>query len=242
MSAPAGRPRVVGAVCARGGSKGVPRKNLRLLAGTPLVARAVACARACPELDRVVVSTDDEEIARVAREHGAEVPFLRPAELARDASSKWDVFRHLVEALERLHGERVDVLVDLDAGVPLRAPEDVSGCVRALLAGGADVVVTAYEAERNPYFNMVEPAGDGLVRLVKPPPRPVVARQAAPVVYSLSPAVYAVRRDALWAYEHWSQARLGIHPVPRERAMDIDTETDLRLVECMLALRAGASA
>src|SRR5689334_12205555 len=158
---------IIGAICARGGSKGVPRKNLRLLDGEPLLVHAIRCARACPSLRRVVVSTDDEEMAEVARRHGAEVPFLRPAALAQDDTPKWPVFRHLVESWEDRTGEAVQALVDLDTGVPLRQPSDVEGCVRQLLAREADVVVTAYEAERNPYFNMVEIEESGCARISK---------------------------------------------------------------------------
>jgi N-acylneuraminate cytidylyltransferase/CMP-N,N'-diacetyllegionaminic acid synthase len=222
---------ILGAICARGGSKGVPRKHLRPLAGRPLIAHTIACARACRALTHVVVSTDDEVIAAAARQYGADVPFIRPAYLARDDSSKWDVFRHLVETWEQMTGRRVSVLADLDIGVPLRLPIDVTNCLERLAATDADVVVTAYEAERNPYFNMVELEAGGLARIVKTPATPIAARQMAPVVFSLSPAVYAIRRDALWAYEHWSQARVRVHAIPRERAVDIDTESDFRFVE-----------
>jgi N-acylneuraminate cytidylyltransferase/CMP-N,N'-diacetyllegionaminic acid synthase len=182
----------------------------------------------------LVVSTDDHEIAKIAKERGAEVPFIRPAHLALDDTSKWPVFQHLVEALEHANGERVDVLVDLDAGVPLRRPSDVDGCVNQLLSGTADVVATAYDAERNPYFNMVELAADGFAKIVKSPDAPIVCRQAAPPVYSLSPAVYAIRRETLWKYSHWSEARLQIYRLPRERAIDIDSELDFRLAELLM--------
>ena len=225
---------VVGAVCARGGSKGVPRKNLRSFLGKPLIAHAIECARACPVLQRIVVSTDDQEIAEVAKKHGAEVPFIRPAHLALDDTSKWPVFQHLVETLEGTSGERVDVLVDLDAGVPLRKPSDIDGCVNQLLSGTAEIVATAYEADRNPYFNMVELKADGFAKIVKSPEVPIVCRQAAPPVYSLSPAVYAIRRDTLWRYGHWSQARLEIYCLPRERAIDIDSKLDFRLAEFLM--------
>ena len=228
---------IVGAVCARGGSKGVPRKNLRPLAGKPLITHTIECAKACPVLQRVVVSTDDEEIADIARKCGAEVPFLRPAELAQDTSSKWEVFRHLVKALEEMDGARVGILVDLDTGVPLREPADIDGCVRRLLSGPADVVVTAYEPERNPYFNMVEIAEDGFARIAKYPDKPIVCRQQAPAVYSLSPAVYAIRTPALWQYEHWSRSRMQIYVMPRDRAIDIDSELDYRLIEFLMTLR-----
>jgi len=230
-------PYVVGAICARGGSKGVPRKNLRLLCGKPLIVHTIECARQCPDLARVVISTDDDEIAEVARKNGADVPFMRTPQLAQDDSSKWDVFRHLVETLEKLEGRRVDVLVDLDTGVPLRQPVDISQCIQQLLESQADVVVTAYEPERNPYFNMVEIQSDGYARVSKPSAVPVTRRQAAPHVYSLSPAVYAIRRDSLWQFEHWALSRMQIHVIPRERAVDIDTEIDFRFVEYLIKLQ-----
>jgi N-acylneuraminate cytidylyltransferase/CMP-N,N'-diacetyllegionaminic acid synthase len=232
---------IVGAICARGGSKGVPRKNLRLLDGLPLIAHTIRCAQACSGFQRIVVSTEDEEIADTARRYGAEVPFVRPAHLAQDDSPKWPVFRHLVETLEQLTRQRVDVLVDLDTGAPLRQPADILECVHQLVSSDAEVVTTAYEADRNPYFNMVEVAGDGWARIVKPPTKPLTRRQDAPRVYCLSPAVYAIRRDTLWRYEHWSEARLQIHVIPRERAIDIDSETDFRLVEYLMRPGRGES-
>jgi N-acylneuraminate cytidylyltransferase/CMP-N,N'-diacetyllegionaminic acid synthase len=229
---------IVGAVCARGGSRGVPGKALREVAGTTLLARAIDCALACPALERVVVSTDDPEIAHAARERGAEVPFLRPAELATDEAPKWQVFRHLAGALEAAGGGAVEVLADLDVGAPLRTAEDVAGAVAALgERPDLDLVVTAYPADRNPYFNQVELAPDGAARLSKHPPRPIHNRQQAPAVYSLSPAVFAIRRDALGRHEHWSRARFGIYPLPRERAWDVDEEIDLEFVDWLLRRR-----
>ena len=227
----------IGAICARGGSKGVPRKALRALAGKSLLAHTITCARACPSLDRIIVSTDDDEIAENAVRAGAEVPFIRPGHLALDTSPKWPVFRHLVESYERLSGSSIGVLVDLDIGVPLRQPVDVESCLARLRETAIDVVTTAYIAERNPYFNMVEVDADGWAHISKPPSQPISRRQDAPPVYSLSPAVFAVRRDVLWACEHWSQARFAIHVMPRERAVDIDTEVDYRLVESLWAAK-----
>lgn len=225
---------VLGSICARGGSKGVPRKNLRPLLNRPLIVHTIECAKKCPHLNRVIISTDDEEIAAVSRSYGAEVPFMRPSELAQDNSSKWDVFRHLVETMEKKEGKRVDVLVDLDTGVPLRLPEDISRCIDLLAKGNADVVVTAYEAERNPYFNMVEIDIDGFAHVSKPTDPPFTCRQSAPKAFSLSPAVYAIRRDALWKYSHWAQSHMQIYVIPRERAVDIDSEVDFRFVEFLM--------
>jgi CMP-N,N'-diacetyllegionaminic acid synthase len=225
---------IIGAICARGGSKGVPRKNVRLLANEPLIAHTIRCAQACSVLDRILVSTDDEEIAAAARSYGAEVPFMRPPHLAQDDTPKWEVFRHLVQTWEAMSGEQVSLLVDLDTGVPLRLPADVDGSVRQLLAESADVVVTAYEAERNPYFNMVEISDSGFAVMSKRSTAPLTRRQAAPTVYSLSPAVFAIRRSALDEYEHWSESRLQIYVVPRERAVDIDSEMDWEFVQFLM--------
>lgn len=232
------RPLCIAAICARGGSKGVPRKNLRSLHGKPLIGRAVEQALASGLFDRVVASTDDPEMARVAAEHGAEVPFLRPAELARDHTNKWDVFRHLVSQLEAGGGRRVGVVADLDTGAALRTVEDIRGALERLQATGADVCVTAYEADHNPYYNMVQlDASSGLARVCIQPEKPIANRQQAPAVYNLSPAIFAIRRDALWEHDHWSQCKMTLSIIPRERAVDIDTEFDFRLVESLMARR-----
>src|SRR5262245_21427451 len=227
----------IAAVCARGGSKGVPRKTLRLLHGKPLIARAIEQAPAARILAHVVTSTDDAEMAAAARLAGAEVPFLRPADLAGDTSSKWHVFRHLVSELEARGLGRVGILADLDTGAALREVDDIRASVRRLIETGADVCVTAYEADHNPYYNMVELDAQGIARVCNPPPLPIANRQQAPPVYNLSPAIFAIRRSALFEREHWSQRRMTLCVIPRDRAVDIDTELDFRLVEFLLGER-----
>jgi CMP-N,N'-diacetyllegionaminic acid synthase len=234
-------PLCVAAICARGGSKGVPRKNLRLLGGKPLIGRAVEQALACGIFDRVVASTDDADMARVAAEFGAEVPFMRPAELAQDHTNKWQVFRHLVRELEARGSRRVGVVADLDTGAALRTVADIRAAVERLVTTGADVCVTAYEADHNPWYNMVQLDADGLARVCIRPEVPIANRQQAPAVYNLSPAIFAIRRDALWQHEHWSQCKMTLSIIPRERAVDIDTEFDFRLVESLLERRSGAA-
>jgi N-acylneuraminate cytidylyltransferase/CMP-N,N'-diacetyllegionaminic acid synthase len=186
-----------------------------------------------------VVSTEDAEIADVARSYGAAVPFMRPVSLAQDDSSKWDVFRHVVQELERVEGGRIDVLADLDTGVPLRLPSDIDAAVELLDAADAEVVVTAYRSSRNPYFNMVEVGLDGFARVMKPLSSPVKNRQEAPQVYSLSPAVYAIRRDTLFKVDHWSRARMRLLEIDRRRAIDIDDNIDFEVVEYFLKNRSA---
>lgn len=229
---------ILGTICARSGSKGIPGKNLRPLMGHPLILHTMMQAWECKVFDKLIVSTDDKTIAALAEAHNIEVQ-MRPPELATDTASKWDVFRYIAEQ------SPCDILVDLDVGCPLRAPEDITDCLRKLRTEEYDVVATAYEAERNPYFNMVQSlkAFHGAFYTVhdaitfgdySPTPiKPITRRQDAPMVYSLSPAVFAIKVNAL-GYSHWSDTILGIHIIPRERAWDIDNELDFEIVEFLM--------
>ncbi len=228
---------ILGSICCRGGSKGVPGKNIRPLAGKPLLTHTVEAAKGSRLLNDLVLSTDSEAIAEVGRQAGIAVPFMRPAHLATEFANKWDVFRHLVEQYESAHAARVDLLVDMDVTVPLKTSADIDGAIALALDQPAlEVVITGYEPERNPYFNMMEIGPDGAATVVKRSEKPIVRRQDAPVVYGLTPAAYVVRREALYTHDHWSRARCGIYPMPRERAVDIDSELDFKLVEALMTL------
>lgn len=226
---------ILATICCRGGSKGVPGKNIKPLMGKPLIAYTIQTALQTKSIDKLIISTDDVAIAEVARKHGAEVPFLRPAELAADTSSKWPVFIHAVETYEAMSGNVVDYLVDLDVTVPLKTSQDIDGAIQMALSNPqADVIITGYEPERNPYFNMMEVTDDGFAQIVKKPSRPIVRRQDAPLVYSLTPAAYVIKKTALYAFDHWSNAKCMIYPMPRSRAVDIDTIFDFKLVEFLM--------
>jgi CMP-N,N'-diacetyllegionaminic acid synthase len=220
----------IASICARGGSTGLPGKNIKLLHGKPLIVHTIEQALACPEIERVFVSTDDEEIAEVARNAGAEVPFLRPAELASSTAAKLPVIRHLVEAVEQM-GVSVTRIVDLDPTSPLRLVSDISCCID-MLEETTDVVITAYLAEKNPYFNMVEFKSDGNIGLVKQLAGGVMARQLAPVVYAMNASVYVWHRHTLHRGLWDGQVKLYI--MPRERSIDIDSYLDFKLVEILL--------
>ena len=225
----------IATICARGGSRGVPGKNIRPLLGKPLIVYTIEQALACPRIDAVYVSTDDEAIAGVARKAGAKVPFLRPAELATAEAPKMPVIRHLVSALEA-QGMRAERIVDLDPTSPLRDLADIDACL-GLLDAATDVVITGYEADKNPYFNMVEAGVDGTVRLVKTPAQGVFTRQSAPRVYAMNASVYVWHRrtldKGLW------DGRARLHVMPRERSVDIDSEFDFRLVELLMKEKRG---
>ncbi len=217
-------------ICARGGSGGVPGKNIRPLCGKPLINYTIEQALACPGIDGVYVSTDDAEIAAIAEKAGATVPFVRPAELATATAAKLPVIIHLVEYLEA-NGMQVDRIVDLDPTSPLRTDEDIQACIE-LLDDETDLVITGYEADKNPYFNMVEPRDENYVTLVKSVDGGVVARQQAPKVYSMNASIYVWHRhslkDSLWG------GNVKLHVMPRERSVDIDDPLDWKIVELLM--------
>jgi len=226
---------VVALIPARGGSKGVPRKNICLLAGKPLIAYAIATARASQLIDRVVVSTDDEEIAQVARHWGAEVPFLRPAELAQDDSPEWQTWQHTIRTLdESSPSQEIGVLVCVSPTSPLRAVADVDACISSLLETGADIVISVRNAERNPYFNMVTLDTEGYAGLVIPPVGRVFRRQDAPAVYDLTTVAVAARPEFVMNSSSLFEGRVRTVVVPSERALDIDTELDFKIAEALL--------
>jgi CMP-N,N'-diacetyllegionaminic acid synthase len=215
---------VLGLIPARGGSKSVPRKNVRELAGKPVLAWTVEAALASSVLDRIVVSTDDAEIADVARSCGAEVPFERPAELAADETPDLPVYRHALSALD---GD-FDAVAWLRPTAPLRAADDIAAALALLAETGADCVRSVCETEHSPYW-MGRLDGGRLVPLLGAvPPR----RQLLPAVYRLNGAVDVVRcasvGDELFAGD------VRAYVMPRERSVDLDTELDFLLAEALL--------
>ena len=221
-------------IFARGGSKGLPGKNVRKLSGIPLIAWSIGHARSVPRVGRVIVSTDSVEIAHVAREYGAEVPFIRPEELARDDSPEWLAWRHALSFLKETEGELPEIMLSLPATAPLRSPQDIENCLDAYEKGGVDAVITVTEAHRNPYFNMVKENLDGTVGLVIPPTGHVFRRQDAPRVFDVGTVAYVVRPDFVMSHDYLFEGRIRAVKVPLERAIDIDTLIDFKLAEFFL--------
>jgi CMP-N-acetylneuraminic acid synthetase len=220
----------IATICARGGSTGLPGKNIRPLHGRPLIAHTIEQALASPSIDRVFVSTDSDEIADVARAWGAEVPVRRPAHLATATAAKLPVIEHLVDTVVA-NGVGVERIVDLDPTSPLRDLNDIATCI-ALLDTDTDCVITAYPADKNPYFNMVE-LNDGRAMLSKHSSgEAVVARQQAPVVYAMNASIYVWHRHTL-NLGLWN-GRTRLHVMPRERSIDVDSLIDFRLVEMLM--------
>ncbi len=229
--------RVVGLVCARAGSKGLPRKNILPLAGEPLIVRTIRQALSVSALDRLIVSTDAEEIARIARAAGASVPFLRPAELAQDDSPEWLVWRHALRYLKELDGGFPDALLVVPTTAPLRSVDDLHSCLNEFERSAADIVVTVTDAHRNPYFNMVKIEADGTVAPVIPFGAPLARRQDAPLVYDLTTVAYVAKPEFVMTRNGIFEGRVRHVHVAAERAVDVDTALDLRIAEFLASSR-----
>ena len=229
-------------ICARGGSKGVKGKNLRRLAGKPLLAHSIEQAKRSGVFAAVAVSSDSAEILEAGRAWGADHLVERPAALATDAAPKVPAIRHCAETVEKRTGERFEVVVDLDATAPLRDVADIQGVVRLLEESGAANVVSGAPARRSPYFNLVERDARGRVHLSKPPARPIERRQDSPECFDLNASVFAWTRAALFSN---NDSAIGddtlLYVMPEERSIDLDTETDFRFAEFMMARREPAA-
>jgi CMP-N-acetylneuraminic acid synthetase len=237
---------VLAVVPARGGSKGVPRKNVRSVAGRPLIGWTFEAARGAATLARVVVSTDDPEIAEVARAEGIEVPFLRPPELAADETPMVPVLQHLLRELEAREGYRPDALCLLQPTSPLRRAEHVDAAVTLLAAhpeADAVVSVVAVPHHFHPWSVMHRDAGGYLQPFVQGEGTRVLRRQDKPVVWARNgAAVYVVRRDVLLEQGSMFGQRCLPLEMTHEDSVDVDTIADLQVAEAILASRAAVPA
>lgn len=220
---------VVAFVFARGGSRGLPRKNLARIGDASLLGWAIRHARAVSRIDRVVVSTDDPEIAQEALDYGAQVPALRPAELAADHTPEWQAWRHALEVL----APDARTFVSVPTTTPLRRPADIDACLELHATGRFDLVLAVTPASRSPYFNMVTVAGDGHANLVCPLEGALHRRQDAPQVHDVTTACYVTSREHVLRASAVFEGRVGGVQIPAERAVDIDTLIDLKLARLL---------
>lgn len=218
-------------VFARGGSKGLSGKNMLPLCGKPLLVHAIEVANAVPGIDGCFVSTDDPEIADVARESGASV-IDRPGELAGDATPEWSAWQHAIEVVQAEYGP-FERFASLPATSPLRSCVDVTACLRAL-DDHTDMVVTVTESQRSPWFNMVRMDDDGAVTLLAGERASIARRQDVPKAFDLTTVAYVSRPAFVLANKGLWDGRVRAVRVPRERAVDIDTYLDFKIAECLL--------
>lgn len=213
---------------ARGGSKGIPGKNIKPFCGKPLICHSIDHARALSDDALICVSTDSEEIRRVAEDHGLHVPFLRPAELATDRSGSREVMIHALDRYRDM-GFDIDRLVLLQPTSPLRTPEDIQNCLD-LYTPQLDMVVSVKEAATNPYYNAFEPDEDGYLHISKGPGT-YTRRQDAPKVWEYNGAVYVINPESLRERPMGLFERRRMYAMPAERSVDLDTPLDWLMAE-----------
>jgi len=228
---------IVALICARGGSKGILNKNIKILGGEPLIVRSINQAKKLKEVKRVIVSTDSKEIANIATAAGAEVPFMRPKNLAEDNSSEWLVWRHALESIKKIDGKYPDILIVVPVTSPLRAEDDLKKCLIEFNKGNADIIITVTNSHRNPYFNMVKINEEGLASLVIPQVKTIIRRQESPEVYDMTTVAYVTTPKFILEKDGIFSGKVGHVHIPIERAIDIDNPFDLRIAELLLAVK-----
>jgi len=223
---------VLAIIPARGGSKGIPRKNVKLLAGKPLIAWTIEEAKKSKYIDRLILSSEDEEIIKVAKEWGCEVPFIRPVELAQDDTPGIEPVLHALNTLKEKH----DYVVLLQPTSPLRSVDDIDGCIETCLTSHAPSCVSVTEVDQHPYL-MYKIDKTGSLKLFKNQKNEIQRRQDLPLVYILNGAVYVAESSWLQQNRSFLKTLTKAHVMPRERSLDIDNEIDFRFVEFLAAIR-----
>ncbi len=230
---------IIGIIPARGGSRRIPLKNLALLKGRPLIGYMIEAAKASRTLNRLIVSTDHDEIARVAASLGVEVPFRRPADLAEDVPME-QVIQHAINHIETIDRTPVSIVVTLQPTSPFCAAEDIDACVRKLLATGADSVITVTPVQQRPEW-MFRVEGDQAHSLLGLTIKGEIgSAHSLPPLYIPTGAVYATKRDTLMEKGLITGPDTRVVIIPHERAVDIDLPIDLLLAEALAERMASA--
>lgn len=220
-------------IFARGGSKGIKEKNLQRIGDATLVEHSVKLALILPQVSEVVVSTDDEKIADVARSAGASVPFMRPKELSADGSPEWMAWRHAIEWYQT-NRSNFGLFLSLPPTSPLRSYEDVNRCFDELQSNPtADIIVTVTEAHRHPSFNLVSIDDEGVTSLYDSGDKTISRRQDFHPVFDLTTVAYLAKPEFILTGNGIFDGTVRSVAVPRERAIDIDTPLDLFLARAI---------
>ena len=218
---------------AREGSKGVPKKNIRLLGGKPLISYAIESALNSNIFQDVIVSTDSEEIAKIAKKYGAEVPFIRPKKLATDKAGMYEVILHGINNLKSL-GYDFDILVNRDCTVPFIRNKDIARTINILKKEKVDAVYGVYKQHHNPYFNMMEINSRGFLGHSKKIKTKIKSRQTAPTVYQLN-GLFTININRLLEHKKWHMPKILPYEISPETGFMIDTEFEFQTAEMIVS-------
>jgi CMP-N,N'-diacetyllegionaminic acid synthase len=225
---------VLAVIPARGGSKGIPRKNLYPIGGKPLIAYTLEAVQASKLITWSVVSTDDDEIASVSRSLGGNVPFIRPPALATDEATQLDVVLHAIAEVETAGEQPVDVVVLLQPTTPLRTAGDIDSALQLLTDTDSDSVVSMHRVEQgHPYYMYT--LEDNLPQPLLPESQTFTRRQQFPAVYLRNGGIYATKRDVLVNQHSFYGKKSHAYVMPAERSTNIDAMMDIRWVEFLLS-------
>jgi len=227
--------KVLCTICARGGSKGVKNKNIKLIQGKPLIAYTIEQAKQSGLFEHIVISTDSDEIATISQQYGAEVFFKRNADMASDNAGKLDVIKDAFKKSEQHYQEKYDYLIDLDATAPLREIKDITESFQQFLDNNNDNLITAMPGRRSPYFNLVEIDSDGQVKLSKTLDKNIVRRQDVPKSFDMNASIYIWKREVILSESSLFLMNTGLYVMPEERSIDIDNELDYEFVEFIMS-------
>ena len=227
----------VACIFARAGSKGIPNKNIQIFSGKPLISWAVELALQVKQINEVFVSTESEEIAEIARMAGATIPFIRPSVLATDTSPEWHSWQHFINYLTDKDGRLPEVFLSLPATAPLRSIIDIENCLNEFKKGRADFVVGITPSQRNPYFNMVKKRGNNQVDLVIQQGEKFSRRQDTPEIFDLTTVCYVGKPSTILSKNSIFDGKVTGVEIPKERAIDIDTELDFHIAEFLFKSR-----
>jgi CMP-N,N'-diacetyllegionaminic acid synthase len=220
---------IIGLICARGGSKGIKKKNLLKINNISLVGRSILQAKKCPLINKIYISTDSTEIANEAQKYGGLVPFLRPKKISGDKTSEILVWRHFINYIEKKI-KKIDYIVSIPPTAPLRKIKDINECLRVAIKNKADIVLTGSISHRNPYFNMVK-IKNKKISLICSIKKKIVRRQDAPKCYDLTTVCYVFRPSYIKNNSNLFSNKTRLVIIPKERSLDIDNNFDYEVAK-----------
>lgn len=222
--------KIIGLICARGNSQGIKNKNLLKFKKTSLLGNSIKQAFKSKFINRVIVSTDSDKIAKEAIRNKAEVPFKRPKKLASNKSPEIKTWRHAINFLNK--NNDIDLIVSVPTTSPLRKVSDIDNCIKRAIKNKFDIVFTVTESGKNPYFNIVEEKKKK-INLVCATKNKIQRRQDAPKCYDLTTVCYAFKPNYIVKNDNLFKGRVGIFKIPKNRAIDIDHIDDYKLVKAL---------
>ena len=230
--------RILAITLARGGSKSVPKKNIKLLSGVPVIAHTIREALQSSLINRYVVSTDDAEIQKIALSYGADCPFIRPAEFATDTASSVAALQHAVDWVEKEEGMKYDYVVELMATNPMKTVEDIDNCIKKLIDTGADSVIAVHRLDDHHPARIKKIVEDRIVDFCVAEKLESRRQDLTPDAYIRSGSIYALRRDYLMIQgQRYGSVESRPYILPPERAVNIDSEIDFLIAEQLLKKR-----